>query len=123
MEDTDERYGRLHMFHDGRANGDKRCSQKLVSGRLGDFRQWPSNSELHTRLQIFVFSSINDNPIPRCDVLPFFERVKDRCERCWRGSDMARTFHDARVDLRCCRLGCRHEELGSGSMPVGYANE
>jgi hypothetical protein len=123
IEDTDNRCGRLHLFHDGRADRNNRCSQRLVRSRLGDFRQWPNNSKLHARLEVFVFSSINDNPISRCDVLPFFERVKDHCERRWYGSDVACTFHDTRMDRRCCRLGCRHEELGSGSTTVGYPNE
>jgi hypothetical protein len=74
-------------------------------------------------LQAFVLSSINDNTVSCCDVLPFFERVKDRGERRWPGSDVARTFYDARMDRCCCRLGCRYEELGSGRTAVGYPNE
>jgi hypothetical protein len=123
VEDTDEGYGRLHIFHDGRTDRSHRRSQKLLRDGLGDFRQGPHNGELHARLQVFVFSRVNDDPVSRCDMLPFFKRVKDRCQRCWCGSDVASTFHNAWMDPCCCRLGCRHTELGSGRTTIGHTNE
>jgi hypothetical protein len=78
IEDTDNGRCWQHTLHSSRSQYDDRRPQKLAGSRLIHCSGWSHDGELHTRVEVFIFSRIYDHTVCRCDMLSFFKGMKNR---------------------------------------------